>query len=85
MRINWALRLKNKTTLIALITALIAFIYQVLGICGVVPAINQESIVQFAGLIVNLLVTLGIVVDPTTAGVEDSSRAMSYDEPKGAE
>jgi phi LC3 family holin len=85
MRINWALRLKNKTTLIALITALIAFIYQVLGICGVVPAINQESIVQFAGLIVNLLVALGIVVDPTTAGVEDSSRAMSYDEPKGAE
>ena len=28
-----------------------------------------------------LLVIWGVVVDPTTAGVADSKRAMSYDEP----
>ncbi len=28
-----------------------------------------------------LLVILGIVVDPTTAGVGDSQRAMTYEEP----
>ena len=28
-----------------------------------------------------LLVILGIVVDPTTAGVSDSRRAMGYEEP----
>jgi phi LC3 family holin len=28
-----------------------------------------------------LLVILGIVVDPTTEGVSDSNRAMSYEEP----
>ena len=28
-----------------------------------------------------VLVILGIVVDPTTEGVHDSKRAMSYEEP----
>lgn len=28
-----------------------------------------------------LLVILGIVVDPTTEGIEDSNRAMGYSEP----
>ena len=28
-----------------------------------------------------LLVILGIVVDPTTEGIQDSDRAMSYPEP----
>ena len=30
---------------------------------------------------ITLCVILGIVVDPTTAGVNDSQRAMSYEEP----
>ena len=34
-------------------------------------------------LLVNLLVALGVVVDPTTQGVGDSERAMGYTEPKG--
>ena len=28
-----------------------------------------------------LLVVLGVVVDPTTAGIGDSERALGYDEP----
>lgn len=28
-----------------------------------------------------LLVILGVVVDPTTAGISDSKRAMTYEEP----
>ena len=83
MNINWVLRLKNKATLTALIAAALAFGYQVAGIFGAVPPVSQDSLAQAAMLLVNLLVALGVVVDPTTQGLGDSSLAMGYTEPKG--
>ena len=83
MNINWILRLKNKATLTALIAAALAFGYQAAGIFGVVPPVSQDALAQAAMLLVNLLVALGVVVDPTTAGIGDSERAMNYTEPKG--
>lgn len=83
MNINWVLRLKNKATLTALIAAALAFGYQVAGIFGVVPLVSQDALAQAAMLLVNILVALGVVVDPTTAGIGDSERAMNYTEPKG--
>lgn len=83
MNINWVLRLKNKATLTALIAAALAFGYQVAGIFGAVPPVSQDELAQAAMLLVNLLVALGVVVDPTTAGIGDSERAMNYTEPKG--
>lgn len=78
---NWKLRLKNKAVLLALVAALVAFVWQVCGILGVTLPISQSEVVQTLGLIINALVALGIVIDPTTAGVGDSQRAMSYTEP----
>ena len=82
MNINWKLRLQNKTTLTTLILAIIAFVYQVLGIFGIVPGIDQNTMVNLCGLIINLLVAVGIVVDPTTVGISDSTKALEYTEPK---
>lgn len=79
---NIVLRLKNKTTLISLIAAVITLIYQVLGLCGIVPKISDEALLNVASVAVNILCMLGIVVDPTTKGVKDSEQAMSYTEPK---
>lgn len=78
---NLKLRIKNKTTLLAIVTATVAFVYQILGILGIVPAISKEAVIQGLGAIINLLAILGILVDPTTAGVKDSARAMTYEEP----
>ena len=80
--INWKLRLKNKTTLIALLTAVVAFIYQTLGLFKIVPSISADEILKVAGLAINILVLLGIVVDPTTKGITDSEQAKGYDKPK---
>lgn len=80
--INWKLRLKNKTTLIALLTAVVAFIYQTLGLFKIVPSISADEILKVAGLAINVLVLLGIVVDPTTKGITDSEQAKGYDKPK---
>ena len=81
MQINWKVRLQNKTWLLAMLAAIVAFAYQALGLLGVVPAVSQDQITQLIGLVVNILVALGIVVDPTTTGVTDSTRALHYDKP----
>ena len=78
MKIKWILRLKNKAVLTALIGAVVAFIYQVVSFANV----SESEAVEFLGLLVNILVMLGIVVDPTTAGINDSDMAMTYTEPR---
>lgn len=80
MAINWKLRLKNKTTLMALVAALVSLVYIILGIVGVVPAVTENQIMDVVAAILNGLVLLGVVVDPTTAGVGDSERALDYQE-----
>ena len=65
--INWKVRLQNKTWLLAMLAAIVAFVYQVLALCDVVPAVSQDQVTQLVGLVINSLVALGIVVDPTTA------------------
>ena len=85
MKINWKVRLKNKTWLLAFAGAIVAFVYQILGMLGVVAPIAEDNVTQIIGLIINLLVALGIVQDPTTAGMSDSNEALSYSEPKKEE
>ena len=82
MNINWKLRFQNKTTLTAIILALVALVYQVLGLFGVVPKISEDELTTVIGMVINLLCLLGIVVDPTTNGVSDSARALTYDTPR---
>jgi len=82
MRIKWKLRLQNKFTLTALLGAVVAFVYQVLGILGIVPAISEETIKTLVGLLINILTMLGIIVDPTTAGASDTSNVMTYTAPR---
>ena len=82
MKINWRLRFQNKTTLTAIILALVALVYQVLGLFGVVPKIPEDELTTVIGMVINLLCLLGIVVDPTTNGVSDSARALTYDTPR---
>lgn len=83
MRINWRLRLQNKITLTAIIAAIIGVVYTVLSWFGIVPAVEQEALLQCAEAIIAILVLLGIVVDPTTEGADDSDQALTYEEPRG--
>ena len=84
-KINWKLRLQNKTTLVALIALVVSFVYQLLNMFGVVPSVSQSDVMDVLTLLVQILLALGIVVDPTTAGIGDSDNALSYDNPKKSE
>lgn len=76
MKINWKVRLRNKTWLLAMSAAVMAFVYQLLGLLGIVPAVSEDQLTQLVGLAINVLVALGVVVDPTTEGLQDSEQAM---------
>ncbi len=82
MRINWKLRFQNKASLTAITMAFIALIYQVLGVFGITPGISENQVIEVIGMAINLLCLLGIVVDPTTDGVSDSTQALDYSAPK---
>ena len=74
--INWKLRFKNKATLLAIAGTLILLAQQL----GLKLPDNIEDVVN---TVLTLLVLLGVVNDPTTAGIKDSNKALTYDEPKG--
>lgn len=72
--INLKLRLKNKATLVALISAVFLMLQQ-FGLH--IPTNIQEGVNTFVGI----LVIIGIVTDPTTKGIADSERALTYIKP----
>ena len=78
MRINIKARLKNKTFLISFSALAIAFVYQVLSFFGVTPGISENEVVSIFSIVINILACIGVVVDPTTDGMNDSDRAMTY-------
>ena len=78
MRINIKARLKNKTFLISFSALAIAFVYQVLSFFGVTPGISENEVVSIFSIVINILACIGVVVDPTTEGMNDSDRAMTY-------
>ena len=67
MRINWRVRFKNKTWLVSFLTVILAFVYQVLGMFGIVPAVTQDMASQLAMAFINIRVAVGGVIEPTTA------------------
>lgn len=78
MKINLKLRLKNKATLITLLVTLATAVYKILELCGVTPKIPYKEVENIIYIVVGVLASLGIIVDPTTKGISDSERAMTY-------
>ena len=83
MKLNLLVRVKNKAFWLAVIPAIALVVQAVAAVFGY--TIDLTTMVGKLQAVVNavfaLLVILGIVVDPTTEGINDSNRAMSYTEP----
>lgn len=78
MQINWKVRLRNRVWLTTLLATLVAFIFDLLALLDVAPAITEDTVLQAISTLLTLLTALGVVVDPTTPGAQDSDRAMKY-------
>ena len=82
MKINWHVRFQNKAFLAAFAALVVTFAYDIATIFEIVPAVNQDVLMSLINTVLTLLVGLGVIVDPTTSGVDDSRLAMTYEQPK---
>lgn len=85
--INWMVRIKNKTFWVAFIPAILLLIQVVASVFGYTLDLGDlgNKLLDVVNAVFSVLVILGVVTDPTTAGVSDSVQAMTYDVPKARE
>ncbi len=81
--INWKIRIRNKQFWVSVIPALALVIQAIAAVFGWTLDFTNITgrLIALVDAVFALLVILGIVVDPTTAGVGDSMRALGYEEP----
>ncbi|MFW4406978.1 holin [Streptococcus sp. HMSC071H03] len=86
-KINWTVRLKNKNFWLALVPAIALLLQAGADIFGIKLdfGVTIDKILVFINVLFALLVLIGIVNDPTTAGFSDSERALGYEEPHKTE
>ena len=63
------------------ISLIVGFVFNLLKLFDVVPSFSENLVMNIVGQVLTFLGLIGVIVDPTTAGIEDSNRAMSYEEP----
>lgn len=82
--INWMVRIKNKAFWIAFIPAILLLIQVSAAVFGCTLDFGElgNKLLDVVNAAFSVLVILGVVTDPTTAGVGDSEQAMTYTEPK---
>lgn len=81
MKVNWKVRFKNKTWLTMFISLIVGFVFNILKMFDIVPVITENNIMNIIAQVLEFLGLIGVLVDPTTAGLNDSIRAMQYTEP----
>ena len=87
MKINWIVRIKNKAFWLAIIPAVLLLIQAVADVVGYQLDFGDisEKLIAVVNAVFMVLSILGIVVDPTTAGIGDSNRALTYTTPNNDE
>lgn len=87
MNINWKVRLKSKTFWLSLIPALLLLVQVVAAVFGfdLDLSVLGERLLAVVNALFAVLTIIGVVADPTTAGIGDSAQAMTYEEPKAKE
>ncbi|MDS4009744.1 phage holin [Staphylococcus capitis] len=85
MKINWKNRLKNGTTLTAIIGALLLFVKQITEIFGIDISHQLEQVSGIIGTIITLLVGMGVVTNPNTKGVSDAGIDLDLNAPRNEE
>ena len=87
MNINWIVRLKNKSFWLSFIPAVLLLTQAVAAVFGFTLDFGPlgDQLLEVVNALFAVLAILGIVTDPTTAGINDSKQALTYTEPKKEE
>ena len=81
---NWKVRIKNKTFWLTVIPAVLLLIQVAAAVFGYTLDFGDlgNKLLAVVNAVFALLAILGVVNDPTTAGVADSTQALTYQAPK---
>ena len=85
--INWSVRFRNKNFWLSFVPAVLLLVQVCAAPFGYdwdFAVLNQQ-VAAIVNAVFGVLAILGVVNDPTTAGVNDSARAMTYTEPNKGE
>lgn len=82
--INWTVRFKNKNFWMAVIPAVLLLVQTVAAVFGYTLDLGDigNKLIAVVNAVFGVLVILGVVNDPTTAGMRDSRQAQGYRTPK---
>lgn len=83
MKLNLLVRIKNKAFWVTLIPLMALLVQLFAGLCGFTIDLTEISgkLVAIVDTVFAILAVLGFVNDPTTKGLGDSQRALTYTEP----
>ena len=81
MKVNWKVRFKNKVWLASFCAIILSFVYTMLGMFDIYPSITKNQALEIVNNVLMFLSLIGVIVDPTTEGFNDSERAMGYEVP----
>ena len=81
--INWKVRKSNKNFWLVFIPALFLLAQAIMRVFGIELDLTdlQQKILEVVNALFTVLAILGIVNDPTTSGLTDSKRALTYEAP----
>lgn len=84
MSINWKVRFANKAFWVAFIPAILLLAQVIAATFGFTLDLGDlgNKLLAVVNALFAVLALLGIVTDPTTAGVSDSAQALTYEKPK---
>lgn len=84
MKINWKVRIKSMKFWLAIVPAFLLLVQVVavpFGYDFKIEPLNSQ-LIAIINAVFAVLSILGVVTDPTTAGVTDSALALTYSKPK---
>ena len=82
--INWKVRVRKIKLWLSLIPAALLLAQVVAAVFGLNLDLGElgNRLLAVVNALFAVLAILGVVNDPTTAGVSDSARALTYDKPR---
>ena len=82
--INWKIRMQNKTFWLALVPAFLLLIQAVAQVFNVSLDFTNRNkdLLGVVNALFTVLAIVGVVADPTTRGLSDSTQALTYSKPK---
>lgn len=80
--INWKVRFKKKSFWVAIVSAIVLFVNNITQALGLNYTEQLEQFSDGINGLLAVLVTFGVINDPTTKGMKDSGIAQTYSKPR---